>query len=117
MIEELINTNCIRIGKFTLKNGETSKYYYNIKNIISNPCLLKKIGDKIYKMLNDFDIICGVHFGGLPIASYISTTYNKPMIFVSNRYNVEHGKPPIGYFDIPFLYDVFNSMTLCFVKL
>ena len=34
------------------------------------------------KMLNDFDIICGVHFGGLPIASYISTTYNKPMIFV-----------------------------------
>ena len=82
MIKELINTNCIKIGRFTLKNGETSKYYYNIKNIISNPILLKKIGDKIYNMLNDFDIICGIHFGGLPIATYISTTYNKPMIFV-----------------------------------
>ena len=82
MIEELIKSNCIKIGNFTLKNGQTSKYYYDIKNIISNPNLLKKIGDEIYKMLNDFDIICGIHFGGLPIASYISTTYNKPMIFV-----------------------------------
>jgi hypothetical protein len=33
------------------------------------------------------------------------------MIFVSNRYNVEHGKPPMGYFDIPFLYDLFNHLT------
>ena len=81
MIKELINTNCIKIGKWTLKNGETSKYYYDIKNIISNPNLLKKIGDKIYSMLNDFDIICGIPYGGLPIAVYISTTYNKPMIF------------------------------------
>ena len=82
MIEELINTKCIKIGKWTLKNGESSKYYYDIKNIISNPNLLKKIGDNIYKMLDDFDIICGIPYGGLPIAVYISTTYNKPMIFV-----------------------------------
>tara|TARA_Y100000310_G_C20477970_1_gene713342 strand:- start:42 stop:953 length:912 start_codon:yes stop_codon:yes gene_type:complete len=37
--------------------------------------------------------------------------FDKPMIVVSNRYNVEHGHPPIGYFDIPFLYDVFNYLT------
>ena len=37
--------------------------------------------------------------------------FDKPMIFVSNRYNVEHGKPPAGYFDIPFLYDLFNYLT------
>tara|TARA_Y100000310_G_scaffold324197_1_gene385782 strand:+ start:850 stop:1761 length:912 start_codon:yes stop_codon:yes gene_type:complete len=37
--------------------------------------------------------------------------FDKPMIFVSNRYNVEHGKPPMGYFDIPFLYDLFNYLT------
>tara|TARA_B100000900_G_scaffold416018_1_gene448513 strand:+ start:261 stop:1394 length:1134 start_codon:yes stop_codon:yes gene_type:complete len=84
-IDELINTNCINIGNFTLKNGESSKYYYNIKNIISNPKLLKKIGDELYKKLNDFDIICGIPYGGLPIASYISTTYDKPMIIVRNN--------------------------------
>ena len=37
--------------------------------------------------------------------------FDKQMVFVSNRYNVEHGKPPMGYFDIPFLYDLFNHLT------
>ena len=37
--------------------------------------------------------------------------FDKPTIVVSNRYNLEHGKPPSGYFDIQFLYDVFNYLT------
>ena len=28
MIKELIDSNCIKIGKWKLKNGETSKYYF-----------------------------------------------------------------------------------------
>ena len=49
-----------------------------------------------------------------PYKTHYSTDkfeFNKPMIFVSNRYNVEHGKPPMGYFDIPFLYEIFNHLT------
>jgi len=49
-----------------------------------------------------------------PYKTYYNTDkfkFDKPMIFVSNRYNVEHGKPPMGYFDIPFLYEVFNHLT------
>lgn len=82
IIHELINSNCIKIGSFRLKNGDISKYYFDMKNIISNPKLLKEIGDQLFQKLGDFDIICGIPYGGLPIASYISTTYNKPMIFV-----------------------------------
>ncbi len=85
MIKELIETNCIQIGCFVLKNGQTSKYYYNMKNLISFPELLKKIGDKIYEQLGEFDIICGIPYGGLPIATYISVTYNKPMIIVRDE--------------------------------
>jgi len=29
-------------------------------------------------------------------------------IVISNRFNLEHGRPPLGYFDIEFLYNVFN---------
>lgn len=82
IIKELFNANCIKIGNFSRKNGEKSKYYYDIKNLISYPSLLSKIGDLIYNSLDTFDIICGIPYGGLPIASYISTTYNKPMIFL-----------------------------------
>jgi len=35
LIKELFECNCIKQGKFTLKNGKLSKYYYNFKNIIS----------------------------------------------------------------------------------
>ena len=85
MIEELFQTNCIKIGNYKLKNGDYSKYYFNMKNLISYPQLLKRIGDDLYKKLPEFDIICGVPYGGLPIASYISTTYNKPLIFVRDK--------------------------------
>ena len=56
-----------------------------MKNLISHPTLLKKIGDELYKKLPDFDVICGIPYGGLPIACYISTTYNKPLIFLRDK--------------------------------
>ena len=85
LIKELIDNNCIKFGNYTLKNGEISKYYFDMKNIISNPNLLTKIGDELYKMLNDFDIICGIPYGALPIATYISIKYNKPLIYIRDK--------------------------------
>lgn len=85
MIEELFNSKCIKKGGFKLKNGEISEYYFDLKNVISYPKLLAKIGDELYKKFNDFDIICGIPYGGLPIATYISITYNKPMIYIRDK--------------------------------
>jgi hypothetical protein len=36
--------------------------------------------------------------------------FNKRYVVVSNRYNLEHGNQPVGYFDIPFLYKIFNHL-------
>jgi len=36
---------------------------------------------------------------------------HKPFVVVSNRYNIEHGMLPRGYFDIKCLYDIFNYLT------
>lgn len=85
IIKELFKTNCIKLGNFTLKSGDVSKYYYDMKNIISNPSLLKQIGDELYNLLDDFDIICGIPYGALPIATYISTQYNKPLIYIRDK--------------------------------
>lgn len=85
IIETLIKTDCIKMGNYILKNGDISKYYFDIKNIISNPPLLRQIGDALYKLLPEFDIICGIPYGGLPIATYISTQYNKPLIYVRDK--------------------------------
>jgi hypothetical protein len=37
--------------------------------------------------------------------------FEKPFVVVSNRYNIEHGQPPIGFFDIQSLYDIFDYLT------
>ena len=94
IIDDLINANCIKEGNFKLKNGEYSKYYFDMKNLVSHPKLLSKIGDEIYLDFikntidsnNDKKIrICGVPLGGLPIATYISTKYNIPMIMIRDK--------------------------------
>ena len=84
IIDSLLTNNCIKEGSFKLKNGEISKYYFDMKNLVSYPSLLKQIGDEIYHKIDksQCDLICGVPIGGMPICSYISTTYNIPMIMV-----------------------------------
>lgn len=85
LYQRLLDSNCIKEGEFTLKNGEKSKYYFDIKNVISHPSVLRSIGLKLYNMLDYFDVICGIPYGGLPIACYISTTFNKPMIYIRDK--------------------------------
>jgi hypothetical protein len=36
---------------------------------------------------------------------------NRPLVFVSNKFNLEHGEVPYGYFDIQCLYDMFTYLT------
>ena len=85
LVPRLIEANCIQVGRFVLKNGDISKYYFDMKNLVSHPALLKTIGDALYQLMGDFDLICGIPYGGLPLASYISTTYNKPLIYVRDK--------------------------------
>lgn len=86
MLSELLKTDCIKTGKYTLKNGEISKYYFDMKLLVSYPNLLKSIGDKIYNLIGDeCDLLCGVPIGGLPVCSYISINYNIPMIIVRDE--------------------------------
>jgi orotate phosphoribosyltransferase len=95
LIESFKKSNCIKEGEFKLRNGETSKYYFDMKKLVSHPILLKKIGDKLWEIIsthlkekqpNANNIkLCGVPLGGIPIAAYISTTYNIPMIMVRDK--------------------------------
>jgi orotate phosphoribosyltransferase len=84
MIQELIKCNCVKVGDFKLRNGDMSNYYFDMKNLVSYPRLLKKIGDEIYVNLiaGKCNLLCGIPIGSIPICSYISTTYNIPMIMV-----------------------------------
>jgi len=40
-------------------------------------------------------------------------TEPRKIVFISNKYNLEHGQEPLGFFDIQCLYDMFTYITSC----
>lgn len=41
----------------------------------------------------------------------LNVNIDNKFVVISNRYNIEHGLPPTGYFDIECLYNIFNYFT------
>ena len=89
LVNVLKQEGCIIEGQFTLKNGETSNIYYDIKTIISHPVLFRNICHSLISLLPkeliNYRLIFGIPYGGLPIASYLSLTNNKPLIYSRNK--------------------------------
>ena len=84
MLELLKKHKIIETGDFILKSKVKSKFYINIKKVISYPHLHKKIClsliDKIKSKENI--MVCGTPYGAVSFTSYISISENIPMIFL-----------------------------------
>lgn len=82
LILSLYRIGAIQFGEFTLKSGQTSRLYLNLRKIISYPDLLKQIAEAIYACcaLAKPDFICGVPYTALPIATCIALTHQTPMV-------------------------------------
>ncbi len=86
LIQKLKHINAITYGDFTLKSGKKSNYYCDFRTLISYPNILKSI----YKLIpndiyDDIDLVCGVFFGGMPLANLISFKKNIPQIFIRDE--------------------------------
>ena len=49
-----------------------------------------------------------------PYAKYYKNTefiFDKEIVFITNKFNIEHGHKPYGYFNIECLYEMFNYLT------
>ena len=73
----------IEKGSFTLKSGEKSDTYVNLKNIVSYPQFHKEVCDRISRLIKkECKHICGTPYGAIPMASYISINNNIPMLLL-----------------------------------
>ena len=83
LADELLSAGCIKIGEFTLKSGLKSPIYIDLRQIITYPKLLEKIGQAYLPILKDlkFDRIAGLPYAAIPIATAISLAGNYPMIY------------------------------------
>lgn len=92
-ILDLFAIKAIQFGRFKLKSGLISPYYLDLRLLCSYPHLLKLIAETFWEKLKilNFDLIVGVPYTGIPIATSISLKYNRPMVFTRKK-RKEYGK-------------------------
>ena len=73
----------IKFGKFTLKSGIESPFYVDLRPLASDPKILKKLAEHLLEILpkdNKLDLICGVPYAALPMATVMSLLSEIPLI-------------------------------------
>lgn len=81
---ELVDAGAIKFGTYVLKSGITSPIYVDLRVCVSHPQLLHNIAAAIVDNIRDNeiagDLLCGVPYTALPIATCVSMTTAIPMI-------------------------------------
>ncbi len=82
LIQSLYQIGSIKFGDFVLKSGQKSTIYLDLRQIISYPKVLRTVAEILWQQVSrySFDLICGVPYTALPIATCISLKQNIPMV-------------------------------------
>ncbi len=79
----LHEVGAVKFGEFTLKSGMKSPIYIDLRVLISYPTLLREIAEAMAGLAKnlEFDVIAGIPYTALPIATAISIEQGWPMVY------------------------------------
>ena len=80
---ELHRIGCVKFGSFTLKSGQQSPVYVDLRGLVSHPSVLRMAGEALVSVLRGlrFDRIAGLPYAGLPLAVGASLVGDLPMVY------------------------------------
>lgn len=83
LASDLITSQCIRFGAFTLKSGQPSPIYLDLRRLVTYPAILRRVAQAYADILSglQFDRLAGIPYAALPIATAISLEMNRPLIY------------------------------------
>ena len=84
LVLDLFSVNAIKFGSFKLKSGIISPYYVDLRVLISYPYLLKLTAEVFWEAMRTiyFDVLVGVPYTAMPIATTIALSQNQHAIYI-----------------------------------
>lgn len=83
LADGLLDLGCVRFGEFTLKSGQTSPIYLDLRRLVARPHLLAEAAVAYVDLLRplSFDLLAALPYAALPIGTAVSLHGNWPLIY------------------------------------
>lgn len=82
LILALNEIGSVKFGEFKLATGLISPIYLDLRPTVSYPEVLRTVAEMMWEKINNlhFDLLCGVPYTALPIATAMSLAHGIPMV-------------------------------------
>ncbi len=82
LIQELFRVEAVKFGDFTLKSGQKSSVYADLRTAITFPDILQAMGSALAERIAgiEHDFVCGVPYTAWPLATCVALLTRKAML-------------------------------------